>query len=148
MFVATNGMDFIATANKMMRIVNFSMLAQVSFYWNVFHNNCIAKVPVESKVHWHFVPSVVNPGTFAEAPNSYGAEKRANTKPLSSITDAIQLSNIFSVTDLLEIYVIIFSGQELSEPFWNLPSKRYYPDYYKEIKNPLSLNQIGKKLKV
>ncbi|XP_046678722.1 protein polybromo-1 isoform X3 [Homalodisca vitripennis] len=38
-------------------------------------------------------------------------------------------------------------GQELSEPFWSLPSKRYYPDYYKEIKNPLSLMQIGKKLK-
>ncbi|XP_054286185.1 protein polybromo-1-like isoform X2 [Macrosteles quadrilineatus] len=38
-------------------------------------------------------------------------------------------------------------GQELSEPFWKLPSKRYYPDYYKEIKNPLSLMQIGKKLK-
>uniref|UniRef100_A0A1B6CN38 Protein polybromo-1 n=1 Tax=Clastoptera arizonana TaxID=38151 RepID=A0A1B6CN38_9HEMI len=38
-------------------------------------------------------------------------------------------------------------GQELSEPFWKLPSKRYYPDYYKEIRNPLSLMQIGKKLK-
>lgn len=67
---------------------------------------------------------------------------------LSFMTNAIQLSNSFSITGFLEIYVIIFSGQELSEPFWNLPSKRYYPDYYKEIKNPLSLNQIGKKLKV
>lgn len=64
------------------------------------------------------------------------------------MTNVIQHSKSFSVTGLLEIYVIIFSGQELSEPFWNLPSKRYYPDYYKEIKNPLSLNQIGKKLKV
>ncbi|PSN42113.1 hypothetical protein C0J52_02963 [Blattella germanica] len=27
-------------------------------------------------------------------------------------------------------------GHPLSEPFWKLPSKRYYPDYYKEIKNP------------
>ncbi|XP_071450417.1 protein polybromo-1 isoform X3 [Hetaerina americana] len=35
----------------------------------------------------------------------------------------------------------------LSEPFWRLPSKRYYPDYYKEIKNPISLCQIRSKLR-
>lgn len=39
-------------------------------------------------------------------------------------------------------------GHLLSEPFWKLPSKRYYPDYYKEIKNPVSLSQIRNKLKV
>ncbi|XP_063225163.1 protein polybromo-1 isoform X3 [Bacillus rossius redtenbacheri] len=39
------------------------------------------------------------------------------------------------------------AGHILSEPFWKLPSKRYYPDYYKEIKNPVSLSQIKKKLK-
>ncbi|XP_075218433.1 protein polybromo isoform X4 [Lycorma delicatula] len=38
-------------------------------------------------------------------------------------------------------------GALLSEPFWKLPSKRYYPDYYKEIRNAISLMQIGKKLK-
>ncbi|XP_066994132.2 protein polybromo-1 isoform X3 [Anabrus simplex] len=38
-------------------------------------------------------------------------------------------------------------GHFLSEPFWKLPSKRYYPDYYKEIKNPVSLSQIRNKLK-
>ncbi|GFG36133.1 hypothetical protein Cfor_02751 [Coptotermes formosanus] len=38
-------------------------------------------------------------------------------------------------------------GHLLSEPFWKLPSKRYYPDYYKEIKNPVSLSQIRVKLK-
>lgn len=38
-------------------------------------------------------------------------------------------------------------GHSLSEPFWKLPSKRYYPDYYKEIKNPVSLFQIRNKLK-
>ncbi|XP_033610687.1 protein polybromo-1 isoform X6 [Cryptotermes secundus] len=38
-------------------------------------------------------------------------------------------------------------GHPLSEPFWKLPSKRYYPDYYKEIKNPVSLSQIRNKLK-
>lgn len=38
-------------------------------------------------------------------------------------------------------------GAPLSEPFWKLPSRRYYPDYYKEIKNPVSLSQIKTKLK-
>ncbi|XP_045461184.1 protein polybromo-1 isoform X2 [Harmonia axyridis] len=38
------------------------------------------------------------------------------------------------------------TGQNMSEPFWKLPSKRFYADYYKEIKNPLSLTQIRKKL--
>lgn len=39
------------------------------------------------------------------------------------------------------------SGVVMSDPFWKLPSKRYYPDYYKEIKNPVSLSQIRTKLK-
>ncbi|XP_050303913.1 protein polybromo-1 isoform X2 [Anthonomus grandis grandis] len=34
----------------------------------------------------------------------------------------------------------------LSEPFWKLPSRRIYPDYYREIKNPMSLTQIRNKL--
>ncbi|XP_025412250.1 protein polybromo-1 isoform X3 [Sipha flava] len=38
-------------------------------------------------------------------------------------------------------------GNLLSDSFWKLPSKRYYPNYYHEIRNPLSLMQIGKKLK-
>lgn len=38
------------------------------------------------------------------------------------------------------------NGTLLSEPFWRLPSRRFYPDYYREIKNPVSLTQIRKKL--
>ncbi|KAF5282989.1 hypothetical protein FQA39_LY04860 [Lamprigera yunnana] len=38
------------------------------------------------------------------------------------------------------------AGVPLSEPFWRLPSRRFYPDYYKEIKNPVSLTQIRRKL--
>ncbi|VEN56897.1 unnamed protein product [Callosobruchus maculatus] len=34
----------------------------------------------------------------------------------------------------------------LSVPFWKLPSRKMYPDYYKEIKNPMSLGQIKRKL--
>ncbi|XP_056638138.1 protein polybromo-1 isoform X1 [Diorhabda sublineata] len=38
------------------------------------------------------------------------------------------------------------NGRPMSDPFWKLPSRRFYPDYYREIKNPMSLNQIRKKL--
>ncbi|CAG7824490.1 unnamed protein product [Allacma fusca] len=34
-----------------------------------------------------------------------------------------------------------------SDPFKRLPSKRYYPDYYSEIKNPISLSKIRLKIK-
>ncbi|XP_059047820.1 protein polybromo-1 isoform X2 [Achroia grisella] len=39
------------------------------------------------------------------------------------------------------------SGTPMAEPFWKLPSRRAYPDYYKEIKNPVSLNQIKNKIR-
>ncbi|KYN02038.1 Protein polybromo-1 [Cyphomyrmex costatus] len=38
-------------------------------------------------------------------------------------------------------------GIRMSEYFWKLPSKRLYPDYYKTIKNPISLLQIRTKIK-
>ncbi|XP_028164939.1 protein polybromo-1 [Ostrinia furnacalis] len=39
------------------------------------------------------------------------------------------------------------NGTPMAEPFWKLPSRRAYPDYYKEIKNPVSLNQIKNKIR-
>ncbi|XP_058792072.1 protein polybromo-1 isoform X2 [Phymastichus coffea] len=39
------------------------------------------------------------------------------------------------------------SGLRMSEFFWTLPSRQLYPDYYKMIKNPISLLQIRKKIK-
>lgn len=36
----------------------------------------------------------------------------------------------------------------MSEYFWKLPPKRLYSDYYKMIKNPISLLQIRTKIKV
>ncbi|XP_076249117.1 protein polybromo isoform X1 [Calliopsis andreniformis] len=38
-------------------------------------------------------------------------------------------------------------GVRMSEYFWKLPPKRLYPDYYKMIKNPISLLQIRTKIK-
>lgn len=40
------------------------------------------------------------------------------------------------------------SGKLISDPFRRLPSRRYYPDYYREIKYPISLAQIKMKIKV
>lgn len=33
-------------------------------------------------------------------------------------------------------------GQVFSEPFQQLPSRREYPDYYQQIKQPIALQQI------
>ncbi|CAL8338081.1 unnamed protein product [Merluccius merluccius] len=38
-------------------------------------------------------------------------------------------------------------GQLLSEPFMQLPSRREYPDYYQQIKQPIALQQIREKMK-
>uniref|UniRef100_A0AAR2J535 Protein polybromo-1 n=1 Tax=Pygocentrus nattereri TaxID=42514 RepID=A0AAR2J535_PYGNA len=38
-------------------------------------------------------------------------------------------------------------GQLLAEPFLQLPSRREYPDYYQQIKNPISLQQIRDKMR-
>ncbi|XP_028970113.1 polybromo 1, like isoform X4 [Esox lucius] len=38
-------------------------------------------------------------------------------------------------------------GQLLSEPFLQLPSRKEYPDYYQQIKQPISLQQIREKMK-
>ncbi|XP_047525379.1 protein polybromo-1 isoform X6 [Pieris napi] len=38
-------------------------------------------------------------------------------------------------------------GAPLASPFWKLPSRRDHPDYYKEIKNPVSMNQIKNKIR-
>ncbi|XP_076125032.1 polybromo 1, like isoform X1 [Alosa pseudoharengus] len=38
-------------------------------------------------------------------------------------------------------------GQLLAEPFLQLPSRREYPDYYQQIKQPISLQQIREKMK-
>ncbi|KAL0978139.1 hypothetical protein UPYG_G00166640 [Umbra pygmaea] len=38
-------------------------------------------------------------------------------------------------------------GQLLAEPFLQLPSRKEYPDYYQQIKRPISLQQIREKMK-
>uniref|UniRef100_A0A4W5KMN7 Protein polybromo-1 n=1 Tax=Hucho hucho TaxID=62062 RepID=A0A4W5KMN7_9TELE len=38
-------------------------------------------------------------------------------------------------------------GQLLSEPFLQVPSRKEYPDYYQQIKQPIALQQIREKMK-
>uniref|UniRef100_A0A8C0BP58 Protein polybromo-1 n=2 Tax=Buteo TaxID=30396 RepID=A0A8C0BP58_9AVES len=64
-----------------------------------------------------------------------------------SITSFMDASN-----PLYQLYDTVRScrnnqGQLISEPFFHLPSKKKYPDYYQQIKAPISLQQIRTKLK-
>jgi len=59
-----------------------------------------------------------------------------------SITSFMDTSN-----PLYQLYDTVRScrnnqGQLISEPFFQLPSKKKYPDYYQQIKTPISLQQI------
>lgn len=59
-----------------------------------------------------------------------------------SITSFMDTSN-----PLYQLYDTVRScrnnqGQLISEPFFHLPSKKKYPDYYQQIKSPISLQQI------
>ncbi|XP_010178741.1 PREDICTED: protein polybromo-1-like, partial [Mesitornis unicolor] len=59
-----------------------------------------------------------------------------------SITSFMDASN-----PLYQLYDTVRScrnnqGQLISEPFFHLPSKKKYPDYYQQIKAPISLQQI------
>lgn len=38
------------------------------------------------------------------------------------------------------------AGHTISDPFVRLPNKRFYPSYYHEIENPISLRMIRKKI--
>ncbi|XP_059129913.1 protein polybromo-1 isoform X11 [Peromyscus eremicus] len=64
-----------------------------------------------------------------------------------SITSFMDVSNPFH-----QLYDTVRScrnnqGQLIAEPFFHLPSKKKYPDYYQQIKMPISLQQIRTKLK-
>ncbi|XP_072438171.1 protein polybromo-1 isoform X4 [Chiloscyllium punctatum] len=61
-------------------------------------------------------------------------------------------SSVDVTSPLYQLYEVVRSyrnsqGQLLAEPFLRLPSKKDYPDYYQQIKNPMSLQQIRQKLK-
>uniref|UniRef100_H3DB75 Protein polybromo-1 n=1 Tax=Tetraodon nigroviridis TaxID=99883 RepID=H3DB75_TETNG len=61
-------------------------------------------------------------------------------------------SNIETSNPIFQLYEAVRGarnnqGQLFSEPFQQLPSRREYPDYYQQIKQPISLQQIRGKMK-
>ncbi|CAH0559025.1 unnamed protein product [Brassicogethes aeneus] len=97
------------------------------------------------------------PGRKANTPK--GTNKSVENTPKNSDVENNDLDDTFdedgapldSDNPLWQLFDAVKSitssnGVPLSEPFWRLPSKRFYPDYYREIKNPMSLMQIKKKL--
>lgn len=60
----------------------------------------------------------------------------------------IHYANYYRATASFIIITCYQLGVRMSADFWKLPSKRFYPDYYKMIKNPISLLQIRTKIKV
>ena len=69
-------------------------------------------------------------GTIDETTANYsdGEDTESTTNPYWLLYDTVKDSSI-------------------SEPFKKLPSKRLYPDYYVDIANPISLEQVSQKIK-
>lgn len=63
-----------------------------------------------------------------------------------------QSSNMEAVSPIFQLFEALRTarnslGQLFSEPFQQLPSRREYPDYYQQIKQPISMSQIRQKIK-
>ena len=54
------------------------------------------------------------------------------------------ISSMWSLFDYIKEFK--YQGEQIIGPFLQLPPKRTYPDYYEEIKNPIAMNIIKKKL--
>ncbi|XP_040603762.1 protein polybromo-1 isoform X13 [Mesocricetus auratus] len=80
-------------------------------------------------------------------PSWLAARYEEGESEAESITSFMDVSNPFH-----QLYDTVRScrnnqGQLIAEPFFHLPSKKKYPDYYQQIKMPISLQQIRTKLK-
>ncbi|NXG37034.1 PB1 protein, partial [Dromaius novaehollandiae] len=101
--------------------------------------NCSSE---KAKIAWHGLKFPGFPFFHAAAARYEEGESEAE-----SITSFMDTSN-----PLYQLYDTVRScrnnqGQLISEPFFHLPSKKKYPDYYQQIKTPISLQQIRTKLK-
>ncbi|KAG8147735.1 hypothetical protein E2320_014136 [Naja naja] len=81
----------------------------------------------------------------------YGSETAARYEEGESEAESIA-SFMDTSNPLYQLYDTVRNcrnnqGQLISEPFFHLPSKKKYPDYYQQIKMPISLQQIRTKLK-
>ncbi|XP_077308332.1 protein polybromo-1 isoform X2 [Lithobates pipiens] len=98
-------------------------------------------------------------GSESEEDASLNAVTAAVTTSTSSIRYEEPESEGESITSFMDISSPLYQlyetvrscrnnqGQLIAEPFFQLPSKKKYPDYFQQIKNPISLHQIRNKLK-
>ncbi|XP_037079374.1 protein polybromo-1-like [Pollicipes pollicipes] len=73
-------------------------------------------------------------------------EYEADEERSSSDSNMSEDNPLWQLFDAVRSYTTQ-AGYLLSEPFQTLPSRRLYPDYYDEIKNPIALRQIKRKMK-
>lgn len=78
-------------------------------------------------------PEVAAAVAAEESDNDSGAPEDLENSPMWQLLEAVRAYQC--------------QGYFLSEPFIKLPSKRLYPDYFREIKQPISLNKIAAKIK-
>jgi len=78
------------------------------------------------------VPASLNEDTLNEEPNESDPED-ADNNPQWQLYEAVRCHTSAA-------------GIALSDPFMRLPNRRFYPDYYQEIKQPMSLSKIKSKI--
>ncbi|KAK7819771.1 hypothetical protein U0070_012377, partial [Myodes glareolus] len=83
----------------------------------------------------------------------YGSESEEDAALAEGESEAESIASFMDVSNPFhQLYDTVRScrnnqGQLIAEPFFHLPSKKKYPDYYQQIKMPISLQQIRTKLK-
>ena len=103
------------------------------------HISPVSYVPCNwGRVYYHQPATNPDSVTFTEkflSRISRSAVALANTKSTRQSSVKKRFNNLH----------VLFTGR-VAESFWKLPSRRAHPDYYKEIKNPVSLTQIKNKI--
>ena len=107
-----------------------------SFKISILKHSIIWKVVKSFKKCFFFIPLINIFYVFVAARYEEGESEA------ESITSFMDVSNPF-----YQLYDTVRScrnnqGQLIAEPFFHLPSKKKYPDYYQQIKTPISLQQI------
>lgn len=100
-----------------------------------------AQTPVSKKLKISLKAEPSTP-SGEDGRTSPGASKKRGRPPRVETPDEGRMKNV-----LRAIRKVQRDGQTLFEPFEKLPDAKEYPDYYKYIKNPMSLALVKKNVK-
>lgn len=84
-------------------------------------------------------------------PNASNSGGSSHMHDESNCDDEMDQDDLDSMEYQLYSYVRNYKdaqGARLSDPFMRLPNRRFYPDYYTEIKKPTSLGKINGKIRL